>query len=460
MVEGDDGTNHHANVYSIQRYSGFATNVITNPTSPSVAGAIWGSPYPQWTRFNTGGPTPPPFLVFPAAVSSDPHGTNGHLYVYPDPGNPTVYGVKDLVVPGTTGITGLTIAYGSRVICLTGVPYQHPTTGGYGVSSNENINYTDPPLSQSYGNQESVLGAEWPWGYGAWGSVSVGELLLVKQQRGAVILYGDIANPTSAIEVPGVTPTGWIIGRAAPSPQGLAYCSDHRGAWLWNGGNTSTKISQQITDDFFHVDIAPYQSDRFGFYCEPWQDWMLFSHNWLYNSESNSWWVLYPTDDQSGQPGLLPTHTLFWYYPGAPGNNMYAAPAISSSSNGWLGFVMFDSSQGSCEYRWQSVPIHVVKEADRVIDIRQIVIRASDPNNTNNCHIQVSCGLWQSPDTSGIGISPTVFRYNVGTGAEGLFDIQGLTVHAWNTGSIGTSAPIIHSIDVGYQIRARKGVSN
>ena len=456
IVEADDGSNHHFNAYSIQAGSG-ATNVITNPTSPSTAG-FFGAPYPVFSRMNTSGTgNPPPCLVFPSAVASDSHGTNGHLYVYPQLLSPGTYGAQDLVVPGTSGITGQVVAYGSRIICLAGIPYTWPTGS---VITNENFNYTDPPLSSGYGNQQSVLGAEWPWGYGAWGSVSVGELLLVKKWGGAVILYGDIANPTSAIEIPGVTPTGNIVGRAAATPGGLIYCSEKRGAWLWNGGNTATKISQQLEDDFFDLETGTIQSNNYGFNVTPWQGWTLFSHNWLHNSESNSWWILYPTTDQASQVLGIGSNDLWWYTPGQFGNIMYAAPLISSSSNGYLGYIRFDSTMGSSEYRWQSLPIHVAPDADRVIDVRQLVIRASDPFNQGGCTIQANVGLWQSPVTGGIGQYPTMLRFNVGTGALGLEDIDGLVVHAWNTGGLGTCAPIIHSIDVGYQLRAKIAVGN
>jgi hypothetical protein len=391
--------------------------------------------------------------VFPAGFAVVP--TTGALYVYPPLASPTTYSADNIV---GSSISGQVIAYGSRVICLVGITYPWPTGG---VNINENLNYTDPPLSSTYGNQQTILGAELPFGYGAWGTVSVGELLLVKKRGGAVIMYGDVANPTSAIQIQGIQSTGNIVGRAGATPQGLIYCAEKRGAWIWNGGNTSTKISTQIEDDFFDLETGSIQSNNYGFYVQSWQNWILFSHNWLWNAESNSWWILYPTSDQASQA----THGLsgfdfWWYSPGGFGNIMYAAPLIERSSNGWIAFYIFDSQTGSPEYQWQSVPIHVVKEADRVIDIRQVTIRASDPTSSGNCQLQMSVGLFQSPVTGGIGTQPTMIRFNVGTGAQGLQDIDGLTIHTWNTGGVGHDAPIIHSIDVGYQIRARTSVDN
>jgi len=449
IVEADDGSNHHFNAYSIQPNNSYATNVIVNPTTASSGAGYFGAPYPVFTRMTASGSgNPPPVCVFPAGQAVVP--TTGALYVYPALASPGAYGAQNIV---GSGLTGQVIAYGSRVICLQGVPYTWPTGT---VNINENLSFTDPPLSSTYGNQREILGAELPFGYGAWGTVSVGELLLVKKRGGAVIMYGDVANPTSAIQVQGVQPTGNIVGRAGATPQGLIYCSEHKGAWLWNGGNSSTKISRQIEDDFFDLESGSIQSNNYGYNVEPWQNYILFSHNRMWNAESDSWWILYPTSDQASQSSYLTGYDLWWYSGSAFGDVMYSAPLISSVSNAWLGFITFNSQYGSVEYQWESVPIHVVKDADRVLDVRQIVVRASDPSATNTCAIQVSCGLWQSPVATGIGELPTPFRFNVGNGAQGLLDIDGLSVRAWTTGSGPyVQAPIIHSIDVGYQVRAK-----
>jgi hypothetical protein len=453
IYEADDGANHHYNAYSIQPGAGYATNVIVNPTTATTAAGYFGAPYPVFSRMNaTGTGNPPPVIVFPAGVAVV--ASTGALYVYPQISSPGTYGAQNIV---GSSVTGQVIAYGSRILTLVSASYTWPTGT---IQTNENINFTDPPLSSTNGNQLEILGAEWPFGYGAWGSVSVGELLFVKKRAGAVIMYGDIANPTSAVEVPGVQPTGNLVGRAAATPQGLIYCSEKRGAWLWNGGNTATKISQQIEDDFFDLETGAITSNNYGFYVEPWQNYMLFSHNWLWNSESNSWWILYPTTSQSAQSTYLTAYDLWWYSPGAAGNLMYAAPLISSTANSWLGFITFDSQVGgSREYRWESVPIHVNKDADRNVDIRQLTVTASDPTGSNTCKIQPFVGSWTgAASTTVIGTLPTTLRYNVGAGALGLTDIVGLTIHAWNTAS--ASGPIIHSIDIGYQIRAKVTVQN
>jgi hypothetical protein len=291
-----------------------------------------------------------------------------------------------------------------------------------------------------------------PWGYGAWGTVSVGELLLVKKYGGGVILNGDINVPTSIIRCPGIQSTGDFVGRACPTLLGLFYCSQNRGAWLWNGGNTAQKISRNINDSFFDLETGNLESNNYGFFVDQWQKWILFSGNVLYDSETNAWWNLFPKQGNNIS-GLPNGRNLWWYNLTPNGNQMTASPLIvNGNTDPWLS--VFDNTVPSPVYTWQSLPIHVVKDADRVLDVRQIVIRASDPTNSGLATIKVSTGSFTETTVAAnnpIASTPTPLRFNVGSGAQGLDDII-LSITATNTAT--NSAPIIHSIDVGYNVRA------
>lgn len=452
ILEADDATNRFYLMYSVVPGNSYATNAITPPTATTAtAGAgFFGAPYPVWTRMNaTGTGNPPPTLVFP--TSDDTGAAGGHLWIYPEILSPTSFVAQDIV---GASVTGQTIAYGSRVIVLAGVTYSWPVTGG--INTNENVNFTDPPLSSAYGSQETILGAELPWGYGAWGSVSVGELLLIKKTGGALIVYGDIFAPTSVITVPGVQPTGDIVGSAAATPTGLYYCAEKRGAWVWNGGNTSTKISPQLSDDFFDIETNVIGSNNYGFFAYHWQNWVLFSGNYLYNADQGNWWILYPTAAQS--PSAPTGDNLFWYCQGAMGNQLFAAPLILNKVGGsavW--WYQFDNTVPASKYSWQSVPIHVVKDADRVVNVREIVIRASSPDGDTHNTIKATIGSWTATSSLSIATTPTMIRFNVGSGAMGLQDIE-LTLVAANSNS--KSAPLIHSVDIAYDARAEIAPNN
>jgi hypothetical protein len=60
---------------------------------------------------------------------------------------------------------------------------------------------------------------------------------------------------------------------------------------------------------------------------------------------------------------------------------------------------------------------------------------------------------------SSIGPIPKPFRFNVGAGAGGLDDIV-IQLNGDNPVGGGDSSPIVHSIDIGYQMRASVAVSN
>ena len=465
VFESDDGTSHYVKAYSWQPHSA-ALNPIVGPTitSPTQAG-FFGAPYPAFTRMNTTGlvgpPPPGPVLVFPTAVSTDARGPDGHLWVYPSLAAPTTFAADDLIsgVAATppSSITGQVICYGNRVICLAGVNYQWPA--GTGINVNENFNYTDPPESNSYGNQQSIDAVETPWGYGAYGTISVGELFLVKKYGGGVILNGDVNVPTSIIRVPGVTPTGDFVGRASATPLGLVYCSQNRGAWVWNGSAESQKISQNIHDNFFDLETGRLGTNNYGFNVEPWQKWVLFSGNVWFDTEAQAWWNIYPKKGTT--VGTLVGKDMWWYSLTQNGNQMLAAP-LELQSNADSVYSVIDNTVASSQYQWQSLPIHVAPNADRTIDIRQIIVRCSDPSNTGLATIEASTpnGSFSAtsiPANTPIGADPTMVRFNVGLGAQGLSDI---VIQILATNTAGNPAPIIESIDVEYKIRASIAVAD
>jgi hypothetical protein len=461
IYEADDGTSHYV-VAKSYLDAGAVVNTIAGPTITSASQAgFFGAPYPAFTRMNAGGtpgpPPPGPVLVFPTSAS-DTAGGEGHLWVYPKLSTPTAFTAQDLITHGpASSITGQVVCYGNRVICLVGVNYQWPA--GTGVNVNENFNYTDPPESSTYGDQQTILAIETPWGYGAWGTVSVGELLVVKKHGGAVIINGDINTPTSIIRIPGIQPIGDFVGRACATPLGLIYCSQNAGAWIWNGGNSSQKISRNISDSFFDLETGLLGSNNYGFNVEQWNKWVCFSNNVIYDTDTNSWWRLFPNRG-TNVSGLPNGRDIWWYAVPNNGNQLAVAPLQEhANADPWLS--IFDNTVPSSVYQWQSLPIHVEKNADRSIDVRQVVVRASDPTGTNLATIELKVGSGFDNTTnpadpqSVIGTNPTPLRFEVG--AQGLNDIV-LTLIAKNTA--GNSAPIIHSIDVGYIVRAGKPVVN
>lgn len=464
MVEATSGSHHYFLPYSYVptvAINNIATAQITaNPTP-----GFFGAPYPTWTRMRATDPTTKPgypTLVFPASVTTDPHGTSGHLFAYPDPTTRTAFKAKDLITVSATGhgITGQVIGYSNAVVVLTGVKYTWPA--GTGITINENIDFTTPPNSDTYGNQQTVFVAENPWGYGAWGSISTGELLLVKKEGGGVIISGTIASPVSAIYLPGIQPTGDFVGHADASELGLFYCSQNMGAWVWNGGNTSQKISTQLLDNFYDCSTGKIASNNYGFFACRWGQYIVFSNNYIYDTATQSWWLLYP---QTNGVGAGTNYRRFFHYSvGRNGYELWACPLVLSATGvtpgpGWV--YRFDSRLAAKRYRWQSLPIHVAADANQVVDVRQVVVRASGTGTGSSGGFTVQIGTWiGTSDAVTLGKTPKDVRFNVGTGASGQQDIV-VTIAAHNeTPTLATAAPTIHSIDIGYQLRAHIEAAN
>jgi hypothetical protein len=458
MVEATSGTHHYFLPYSYVptvALNNIATGQITATPTPG----FFGAPYPTWTRVRTTTPTTKPgypTLAFPAAVATDSHGTNGHLFLYPDPTTRTAFKAKDLIDISTPahGITGQVIGFSNSIVVLTGVKYTWPA--GTGITINENIDFTTPPNSVTYGNQQTVFVAENPWGYGAWGSISTGELLLVKKQGGGVVVNGDIADPSSAIYLPGIQPTGDFVGHADAAGPGLFYCAQDQGAWVWNGGNTSQKVSSTLRDDFYDCTSNVIASNNYGFFACRWGQLVVFSNNYIYDTESGSWWRLYPTAEFAT---LLPAdkRQFFHYAVGQSGYELWAAPiyiTVGSTTPGIGWLYRFDSRVPASSWQWRSTPIHLVPQADRVFDVRQVVVRAAckGVTPTAGSFLKVTVGT----ETVGVSVKsaePAPYRFNFGEGAQGLKDLV-LTLNVTQLPATQTGQLVVYSVDVGYRIRA------
>lgn len=381
IIEYDNGTNHFWNAYSWDSDSDSFNSIVS--TEEASAAGVFGSPYPAMTRVAPTNPTTTdgnPVIVFPnGGPASDTNDSTGQLYLYPDPSNPTAYGAKELITETDdvfSSISGPVILWQSRILVLAGTGYGWPAGGGF--NTNENINYTDPPNSENYGFQKTVFETEAPYGYGTGGSISAGELFLVKKRGGAVMVTGDLNSP-DVTYLPGVQSTGAIYGRGDSGLAGFFYCSADNGAWLWNGSNTAEKISQQLDDDFFTVANNP---GGYGFFVECIGDKAYFSNNWVYDMRTNSWWRLHPTTAQDAEEGL----DLFWYN-GVGGTDIYAGVLTFEGSDQNYAF-QFSQNTPVESWQWKSLPIPVTNA--RLIEPRIIVVRASSNNGNENSQITVT----------------------------------------------------------------------
>jgi hypothetical protein len=272
---------------------------------------------------------------------------------------------------------------------------------------------------------------------------------MVKCRGGGVLISGDLVNPT-VIYLPGVMPTGYIYGRTDTDESGLYYCSDQAGAYIWNGGNTSTKISLQLEDNFFIPNpIFPYFS--MSYFVYRWHDLMCFSNNYVYQPRTNGWWRL-----------LNPSTASFFHYTGGwYGNQIYASTVYADTvGSDQIFLYKFDNTVPASSWQWQSLPIRVSE--DRNVDLREIVVRASLPYSPNSgATIQVTaidqfgntypCDLITMLSTV---TSPQMYRLPIRCQSE---DIQVLVQASTASGSY--PAPVVHSLSFGYRTRQHAGAT-
>jgi len=207
---------------------------------------------------------------------------------------------------------------------------------------------------------------------GTWGTVSTGEFIIIYQGGGGTIVYGDIQFPSSAVFMPAITGTGSGIGPGIPTPIGLVYCTDYDGVWVWNGGNTSQKISNQLVDNNFIRPIPPNVSViGCSTHNDVWDNWVFFANNWVFDCLTNSWWqcenpatALF--DCHAG--GALLTQNFY------SGSTTAIGPGITSCS-----VVQWNKAQPANSYRWVSNPI---SQPGALVSMQAVEIVASNPAST------------------------------------------------------------------------------
>lgn len=193
----------------------------------------------------------------------------------------------------------------------------------------------------------------------SWGSISVGEFWYVMSSGGAVTVSGDIQNPTSAVNLPGVQSAGNAIGEAVPTPLGLVYCTDNEGVWVWNGGNTSTKLSANMPDNAFLrtppniplIGGLPTVNTGPNYRNGLWGDWVLFANNWMFDTYTGGWW-------QMENPATVNNQVWCGSQPGAA-NFFYSSSGIAQNNAGpsTVPIYLWNKNTLAPTWQWTSNPI-------------------------------------------------------------------------------------------------------
>jgi len=284
-------------------------------------------------------------------------GLSRNLRMFPDPGSPTT---DTPLVVTTTLDPNPAIAHQNRVVVFDQGSYSHGANS-YVWTHNEDIWYTNANLTTLGVSSAITFGMENATGYVAVISTSYGELLMFKTQDGAVLVRGDITDPT-VIRIPGIPPLGNKRHQPCTSPVGVAFLTETSGAWLWNGGESAENISYDAIDgDDFLITAQGVQSDFLDYYGRlwHWHDWIVFPNNWAWNFREQSWWRM---EDPS-------TYRMMHVGP-SPGNRLYTAPAYTDGTTAVI--QGFDYNVPADSYRWTGQPF--LLGIDREVKIRSVVL--------------------------------------------------------------------------------------
>jgi hypothetical protein len=418
--------------YRMRAFDG-SNNLDTLKAITSTEGApaqVWFGMSFGAQRMNPTDSTQPGFPVVGTSWAAG-DGSSPFVSVYPDPtsaGTAATNAVKDL----STTRFGAVVMHQGRLVLLESVPYSHGTPGA--MTTNEQISFTSSN-NFDLGTQQQVFMTEFANGYGAYGSISAGELFLIKQQGGGVVVSGDIANPT-VTRLPGVVSMGNISARAASTPVGLVYPTFINGMYVWRGGDTSEKISDQLEDDFFKVSAAGSHSNERVFLAE-WADWMVCSNNWLLDTRSNppSWWRL---EDPA-------SFTWLHCHRGFNSDFFYVCAATMPSGITGTPIWHFRRSTATTNYSWLSHPLFL-DDADNTLSTAELVLTAQGVG-TVIVTIFDEYGTTLDAVTFTLTSStiPARLRQNLSGGQARDFIVKIVS----DGGS--TAAPVVYSVRLGYK---------
>ncbi len=428
-------TVRHAKNYRLNAFAAVAVTdslAVPDSTYATPSNQFWGPSFGS-SRMNTTDPTLPGVPVVVWDWYEQPgEGNQGATYTFPDPSTANV-----TTVFGLSTTMANTVCHQGRVLQLDVAIYNHGATSN--VPTNENVNFTDPPNSITLGTQNEIFSQENPVGYGAWGSISAGELFLVKNSGGGVIVSGDIANP-SITRLPGVVSTGQILSQAASTPSGLFYLVNEGGVYVWRGGDTSTHVSPQLTPNSFPNNAKGTSTDVLNpsmigvqAHLESWQNWVLVSNNWLYDTQTNSWWQI---EDQD-------VVNVRWWSKGSHTNLMYGAPISYAPATA---VYTWDKSQAALSWSWQSHPIPA--SIDRLVDVREMVLVAQGTGTVTVTMTGIDPGGADSTRSETFSITHTAQPQRLGP-AVGRTFIKGYNVVVRIESSGADKAPVVYSVHLG-----------
>lgn len=295
--------------------------------------------------------------------------------VFPNPATPAVNlpvaGQNVLDISTTLAVDNM-ISHQNRSLVAVFQGYGHPNASWAG---NDNYWWTNANLPSIQPTVAQVFGSDTYSGTSDMASTNASQLFIIKPMRGgAVIVSGDVANPTVQI-MPGMNVGSYPSVQGSYCGYGYIFFALNSGAYMWSGGDQAAPMAPQLEENFFIAAFDPraqggttavndHMINSQGASIN-WGDYIAVPNNWLFDARTQNWWRL--EDPQVFQAVWFQNsmYTPFqgWLW-GA--SNFYdgTAPLVQ----GW------DPQTPVSDYQWESQPIEATQA--QLCNTRMVLITA------------------------------------------------------------------------------------
>jgi hypothetical protein len=345
-------------------------------------------------------------------------------------------------------------AHQGRMVALTREPKRTGKNASnsdtWGVIS-ESVNYS--PVQDFYGTlgfgcfEQAQFGEEKPFRSGVVASITADEIIFIKDREGAILVRGDLDNPT-VVQLPYVESTHGAYSIPAKTNFGLVYGTAN-GVYVWEGGESSRHISPQMEGWFWNHDTAlNYLGNRGRFAW--WNPWVVVPNNFIYDSRTESWWRLDSPANTTVSCNVADVVNS--------GNRLYLFPHKLAQDAAPMWYTAAPDVLANT-YTWQSQPL--VESRTRVITVQEVHILAT-PGSTTAATITVTLTGYGA---NGTPVTPVVTTFTLAANRNPQmlhkdvvtnFQATHIQVHITaNANNTGVPAPKIHSVSLATATRAR-----
>ena len=346
------------------------------------------------------------------------------------------------------------VAHQGRMVATTRTQKEHgQLTGGsedWGIIS-ESVSYS--PVQDFYGElgfgcfEIAQFGEEKPFRSGVVASITADEIIFIKDREGAVLVRGDLDNPT-VVQLPYVESTHGAYSIPAKTNFGLVYGTAN-GVYVWEGGESSRHLSPQLEGFFWNHDTAlNYLGNRGRFSW--WNPWVVVPNNFIYDSRTESWWRI---DDPTNTNVSCNCADVI-----NSSNRLYLFPHKLDGDDSPMWYTA--SPETLCDtYSWQSQPL--VETRTRVMTVHEVHVMVT-PASTDAGSVAITLTGY---DADGTEVTPvtTTFTLAANTNPQMLhkdlitnFQATHIKVKiVADANDTSEPAPKVHAVSLATGTRAR-----